>query len=341
MNTFTTTLRLDIQRQGPLYEKTQYNDVKDPCPVFDGKMWHIFGSGGDVSVEKWHVLHATAPAKEGPWTEQPTLVLEGVTGEAVAAPGVIFDDGLFHMFIQTDCFHLSGKIEYLTSEDGFSFKYVNTSLYSLQVTQQEEANMLTTEQVSQLEKSPLAGVYDSHPALIHGQRYLVYSGMSEVGRPDIYLAKSTTNTWEGPWERVRSSERKEAILSHEEVIHHNQKFQNNYEWGLEGAQLVELPNGWVLLNAVCFLPGGEFRTRQRVFFAISKEVTGPYQTIGPILKPTKEGWESGENGHAAGLVQDGKFELFYQGRALTGPWRYGIATFDIDQLEDYVEYFLQ
>src|SRR5436305_210047 len=86
-----------------------------------------------------------------------------------------------------------------------------------------------------------------HCPVINGQKFLVYSGMSEVGRPDIYLAKSLSGSWEGAWERVRSNDRKETILSHEEVIHHNQKFQNNYEWGLEGAQLTQLPNGWILL----------------------------------------------------------------------------------------------
>lgn len=30
----------------------------------------------------------------------------------------------------------------------------------------------------------------------------------------------------------------------------------DYEWGIEGAQLVELPDGRVLLNATCFLPEG-------------------------------------------------------------------------------------
>jgi hypothetical protein len=340
MDTYTTTLQLDITRKGPLYDKTQFVDVKDPCPVFDGKEWHIYGSGGDVSVEKWEILHATAPSLEGPWTETKPLKLEKVVGQAVAAPGVIYDDSKFHMFIQTDCFHLNGKVEYLLSENGVDFTFVNTALYSLQVTQQNAENMLSSEQIAQLESDPLTGVYDSHPAIINEQKYLVYSGMSEVGRPDIYLARSTSNRWDGPWERVRSNDRKEAILSHEEVVHHNQKFDRNYEWGLEGAQLIQLPNRWILLNAVCFLPEGEFRTRQRVFFAIAKNVNGPYQTIGPILKPSKDGWECGENGHASAFLLDDKLVLMYQARSTTTPWRYGIATIPLQQLQSYVEYFL-
>ena len=340
MKTYTTTLKLDIKRQGPLYESTQFVDVKDPCPVFDGKEWHIFGSGGDVTMEKWSVLHSTAPMLEGPWTEHPPLILHNVQGEAVAAPGVIFDAGKFHMFIQTDCFRLSGKIEYLVSDDGYNFIFVNTALYSLQVTLQERQDIPSSEQLVRLETAPLTGVYDSHPAIIHGNKYLVYSGMAEVGRPDIYLAISKSNSWSGPWERVRSNDRKEAILSHEEVVHHNQKFQHNYEWGLEGAQLIELPNRLVLLNAVCFLPDGAFKTRQRVFFAIARHVYGPYLALGPMLRPPLEGWESGENGHASGFLDGQSLKLMYQARSRDTPWKYAIATFDLDELQKYVEYFI-
>ncbi len=69
-----------------------------------------------------------------------------------------------------------------------------------------------------------------------------------------------------------------------------------------------------------------------VFFAIAEEVRGPYHSLGPVLPPVEDSWESGENGHAAGFVFDNNLELFYQARTANGPWRYGRATFDVNAL---------
>jgi len=47
-------------------------------------------------------------------------------------------------------------------------------------------------------------------------------------------------------------------------------------------------------------------------------------------------WECGENGHAAAVLDGRLLHLFYQARASQDKdfvrWRYGIATFDPDQL---------
>jgi hypothetical protein len=329
--------RWDIQFTGPLYLATRFRDNKDPCPVFDGSTWHIYGSGGSVLTETWEILHATAPTLEGPWTEHNPIPLHGVHGKSVAAPGVIFDEGKFHMFVQTDCLALNGRVEYLVSEDGWHFEYVDTVLYSLRVTKPLYSDLPTNSELQLLQTFPEAGIYDSHPAIIRGEKYLVYSGMAEVGRPNIYLAKSITNKWEGPWARVRPHDTKEAILTHEEVIHHNQHDHTDYEWGLEGAQLLELPNGLILLNAVCFLPYGKRGTRQRIFFAASHSVLGPYRTIGPLMNPPLSGWDSGENGHAAAVMKDQKMYLFFQARrAHSERWRLGIIEMDAPKLETYL-----
>src|SRR5205814_2059680 len=87
--------------QFPLFHPSDLDDIKDPCPVFDGTQWHMYGSGGNVRTETWKIYHATAGGLEGPWTQQPLIELP-VEGSGVAAPGVIFDGGLFHMFIQTE-----------------------------------------------------------------------------------------------------------------------------------------------------------------------------------------------------------------------------------------------
>lgn len=293
----------------PLIEPShRVRDVKDPCPVFDGHLWHIFGSGGSTTSETWLIYHATAPGIEGPWTEQPTIDL-GLNGSGVAAPGVLFADGLFRMFIQTEFMKAGGRIEYLTSPDGFDWTHVNTALESMPGTSEH-------------------GVYDPHPAAIGGACYLAYSGMPEgwPPKPDVYLAKSLSGSWEGPWVRLGS------ILDHEDVAHHhNRRDSEDYEWGIEGAQLVELPDGKVLLNATSFLPNGARGTRQRVFFAVADHVQGPYSSLGPVLEPAG----FGENGHATAVLDGDKIVLCYQARLeSTGHrWRYGLAKFPARRFE--------
>jgi hypothetical protein len=216
---------------------------------------------------------------------------------------------------------LGGTIEYLKSKDqGKHFIRQDTTLASLAGTDE-------------------AGIYDPHPAIIQQEKYLVYSGAAFMGHrgdkfvaePNIFLAKSQTNTWAGPWERLGK------ILDHAEIDwHHNQLGHPEYEWGIEGPQLVELPNNRVLLNATSFLPGGEFSTRQRVFFAVAENILGPYKSAGPVLNPLEDEWAKGENGHAAGLIQNHVFYLFYQGRSSRRSedhrWRYGLAEFNVSDL---------
>jgi hypothetical protein len=85
---------------------------------------------------------------------------------------------------------------------------------------------------------------------------------------------------------------------------------SSFSGRLEGAQLVELPDGRVLLNATCFLPSGARGSRQRVFFAVADKVEGPYQTLGAVLDPS----EPGENGHSTVMINDNELTLFYQSR---------------------------
>lgn len=284
----------------PVFQPEGLDDVKDPCPVFDGARWHIFGSAGTVTTETWKIFHATAPTIEGPWTQHALIELT-IDGTGVAAPGVVFDDGVFHMFIQTEFMKSGGRCEHLVSNDGFTWVALPTALHSVPDTGEN-------------------GIYDPHPSVIGGGKYLVYSGMerfAHVPQPDVYLARSTSGTWFGPWERLGK------ILDHEEVPHHNPRGHADYEWGIEGPQLIELPDGRVMLNATCFLPEGPRGTRQRVFFAIADDVRGPYGTVGPVLEPM----ETGENGHSTVLVTGDDITLFYQSRVAgtNHRWRYGIA----------------
>ena len=292
----------------PLFQPAGLDDVKDPCPVFDGTTWHLYGSGGTVVTETWAVYHATAPALEGPWVQQPLIHLP-VEGSGVAAPGVIFDDGMMHMFIQTEFMRLGGRCEHLTSRDGFDWTWRATAFAAVPGTGEE-------------------GIYDPHPAVVGGRKYLVYSGMpltAGAPQPDVYLTESESGTWFGPWRRLGK------ILDHDDIAHHNTRADPDYEWGLEGAQLVELADGRVMLNATCFLPSGERGSRQRVFFAIAPRVTGPFCSLGPVLDPA----EPGENGHSTVMVSGNELTLFYQSRlrATGNLWRYGVIRATLEPLE--------
>lgn len=325
------------RKWGPLFESVSYKDVKDPCPVFDGKLYHIFGSGGDVRPEEWEILHATASSLYGPWEERESIQLIGMSPESMerkrmVAPGVVYDNEtkLFHMFLQTDFTVSDSGIEYLTSADGNVFTKMNRALSS------------------SLEDRERA-LYDPHPACVREKKYIVYSATDvssqfvlsqalngkeiERPQPDAHLAISESGTWAGPWKRLGK------ILDHLEIAeHHNRKEDPLYEWGIEGPQIMHLKNDTFLLNATCFLPQGKFGTRQRVFFAIAENITGPYHTLGPVLTEQLDSWESGENGHAALHVEDESVYLFYQARsqekdsASENNWRYGVAEFDPSDL---------
>lgn len=294
------------RRTGPLWADSQYRDTKDPCPVYDGHIWHLYGSGGSSLTEEWSILHAVSETLDGPWEELPPVQLVGVSGGHVAAPGVVFDGERFHMFVQTEFMGPGGTVEYLTApRPGTRFRRVSTVL-----------------------PSTAEAVYDPHPATVKGRKVLTYSA-GPATRPDIHLAFTLIEAgWDGPWATFG------PILHHKQVELHNQHDHVAYEWGLEGSQIVQLPSGLLLLIFVGFLPHGAAGTRQRVFFAYGKKVTGPFHVSGVALDPGK-GWDSGENGHPAGVLHGGDLVLFYQGKGpgRFDPWRYGQARFEVAALE--------
>lgn len=296
-----TTLRHPVLRREHLaLNGLDYLEVKDPCPVFDGSRWHLFGTAV-TAPHAFEVLHAVADRLEGPWEVSDPVDIVGLAGSCVAAPGAVADRDELHLFLQTEYCILGGRVEHLVSRDaGTTFVSVGTALESLPGTGE-------------------AGIYDPHPALIGGQRYLVYSAFSVVGQPDVHLARSTTESWDGPWDRLG------PVLQHADVLVHNQLGSEGYEWGLEGPQLVELPDGRVLLNAVCFLSGLPAGARQRVFFAMADTPLGPFDVLGPVLVPP-EGDRLGENGHASAVVAEDELVLLFQERSHTDPlWRLALA----------------
>jgi hypothetical protein len=329
MMSTTGSLPAPEERLGPLLQPAGVRDTKDPCPVYDGHRWHLYGSAGSVLTETWSILHATAPAPAGPWTEQAPATLLGAHSDRLAAPGVIHDGDRFHMFVQTDFLALGGTIEHLTSDDGAVFTRAETAIESRPDTEE-------------------AGLFDAHPALVGDRQWLVYAAMgsdlqglrwdwdqfaSTVRGPDVFAAASVSDTWDGPWERVG------PVLTQEEVPAHVRPGADDYEWGLEGPQLLALEDGRVLLTGVCFVNGPR-GTRQRVFLAVSTSPLGPYQVTGVVLEPQGDGWESGEVGHATAVRVEDRVWLFYQARSRSprpeddgeARWRFGAASWPAAQL---------
>ncbi|MDQ3895673.1 MAG: hypothetical protein M3326_00240 [Actinomycetota bacterium] len=295
--------QLPVTYHGPLYEPRRYPDLKDPSPVFDGRRWHLFGTGCGLSTGP-EILHAVAPSLQGPWREKPPPVLQGVEEiRYPCAPGVVAEGRRLHLFLQHEFDVLGGHIEHLVSDDGGAhFLKTGTALLSDAAAGE-------------------AGVYDPDAAEIAGERYLSYAGMSVVGQPDLYLARSVTGSWDGPWARLG------CILDHDRVHCHNQVGASDYEWGLEGPQLLELPGGAVLLTGVCFLPGRPRGHRQRLLLAVAEAADGPYCLLGAAVEPSGPGG-AGENGHGTAVLGgDGLVHFVYQERAGDGlPWRVLRAT---------------
>lgn len=278
-----------------------YGGYKDPCVVRFRDAWHLFATGCKDGFT-YDVIHAVAQRPGGPWRMLPPSDVVGCRGPALCAPGVVAEGERLHMFVQETYNELGRSIRHLVSDDaGASFHAAGVALTSLPGTSE-------------------AGIYDAHPGEVGGARYLVYSGMAKVGEPDLHLARSASGTWDGPWERLGT------VLAHEQVACHNPRGCPDYEWGLEGGQVVELPDGRTLLVAVCFLPVGTIGTRQRVVLAVADRPEGPYEVLGPAIEPSVYG-RPGENGHASAVVAGRDLHLFFQHRDGDGqPWDVHVAA---------------
>lgn len=332
--------RLELLRwtSDPLTAGYAYaEDLKDPCVVEVDGHFHVYGSIGSSRLEEWQIFHALAEHRDGPWHIQPPVQLSGLErllggdrAPHIAAPAVVYDEttAKFQMVVQTEFMAPGGKILHLVSSDGQIFTDPKIILKSITA-----------------EDSCERGIYDPHFASLQGKKYLSYSGAKRIGPvgnrfmadPDIFLAVSDSESWSGPWRRQG------MILSHAEVPHHNPRQHPDYEWGLEGSQLLELPGGYVLMVAVCFKPDEIQGLRQRIFFAAARQPLGPYKTLGIAIEPQSDhAWNSGENGHAMAEVfqsDDGQayLRLWHQGRPKPGAgsgWTHRFADFPLAHILD-------
>ena len=103
------------------------------------------------------------------------------------------------------------------------------------------------------------GVYNAGVSRVrHRDRSLtcmLFTGCNRVGDGDLYLTVRDEARREAGWTPAR------RVLGQHEVHFHNRPGYEHYEWGLEGAELVQLGEDAYLMVGVCFLEKGRSPAR--------------------------------------------------------------------------------
>jgi hypothetical protein len=309
----------------------QYPELKDPSIVSDGKGgYFLYASIGSSITQQWIVGRFAATAPDQIWTELSPVTFEKIAGPQLCAPALLHkkvdQKSIWQMYIQTSCFEENGVIALANSEDGQHF-----------VGQPEP--VIRHQEITD-SKQPVVGVYDAgiSELKIENKPFycLIFSGYRRVGCGDVYMSLCPTDQ-PGNWSKP------EELLAQEEVPFHNQPTDHHFEWGLEGAQIIQLDKQCFLMIGVCFLPlpDGHLGKRQRVFFATSQNVHGPYIPLGVPFEPQKYETQAGEHGHPDSLVLGDDFWLIFQERSGDKkPWHLRIAQFKVSELKKYAQQIL-
>ncbi len=303
-----------------------YFEIKDPSIVqaADGS-FYMYATNGISRTEPWVVGRFHAATPEGPWQELEPCKIIGVEGPEVVAPSVVLteQDGkpLWKMYIQTSCFGADGVIALATSRDGITFTGV------------EKTPMAKADLPKGV--TPVIGLYDVAVSDVSkgGRAYecMVFSAYREVGNGDIFVALRDKAANDENWVQPRMG------LRQEDVPFHNKPGSSQYEWGLEGAKVIQLAEDAFLMVGVCFLDKdkSERGTRQRVFFAAGSDPQGPFLAMSTPVEPTAYPEGKGENGHPDTIDLGDKIGLIYQERAGEGrdkPWHLRYAEITKDEL---------
>jgi hypothetical protein len=299
----------------------KHYEIKDPSvvQVADDKFL-MYASIGNSLNQEWLVGRFEADNPRGPWTEIEPVNFVNIKGPQLCAPAVTVDrqsgQQTYHMYIQTACFEENGVIMRASSTDGQTFLGDTKPLISKDSVVQGPV--------------PVVGVYDVGVSSIRqGQEELLcmlYSGYRRVGCGDLFMS---TKTNQGEW--VGGN----CILPQEQVPFHNHPDSEFFEWGLEGAKLVQLADDCFMLIGVCFvpLPHTYAGKRQRVFIAIARSINGPFTPIGTPFEPISVSGKSGENGHPDTLIIGDTMWIFYQERLGTNePWHLRLTSYKIPAL---------
>ncbi len=163
-------------------------------------------------------------------------------------------------------------------------------------------------------------------------------GYETSPQPGTPIVRYTDIPGHNPHPPVRQADETDSQRSERELL------ESNFEWGLEGMQILRLPNGLYALLGVCFLASEPIGSRQRAFMAVSDNVTGPYLPLGLLVEPREDSdWGDGENGHASAEIIGDNLYILYQARKpslndaplterLEARWQLGEAVCSISEL---------
>jgi hypothetical protein len=314
---------LNIQRLPEHLEK--YYEIKDPSVVIlPNGNFMMFASIGNSVRQEWQVGRFISDSPTGTWKEVPPVIFENLSGPQLCAPAVTYEEKngqpLWKMYIQTACFEEDGVIALATSNDGHVFT--------------GQATTVATKSSVKNNPAPVVGVYDVGVSeIMHGQEELlcmIYSGYRKVGCGDLYISFRKKHEPEESWSAA------ECLLTQEQVPFHNSPDYSDYEWGLEGAKLVQLSSTCFLLIGVCFMPmpREHLGNKQRVFLAVADNHQGPFTPLCTPFAPQKNEWNTGENGHPDTLIVGNDLWIVYQERYGDGkPWHLRVAQVSLEKLE--------
>ncbi len=307
-------------RRLPRY-KLDYPEIKDPnIVVLSDGHYLMYASIGRSIDQTWLIGRFRASNIQGPWQEIAPAKIVGLSGPQLCAPAVTYDTvdgkGKWIMYLQTACFVDGGIIAELVSDDGKKFTLLRS-------------DVVTSEAIKEV-KTRVIGVYDPGISEIklQGEEMLalVFSGYRQIGSGDLYLSHKKKN--DSSWSEAK------LILMQEDVPFHNKPGSPDFEWGLEGGKLIQVSEDCFLLVAVCFLPlPHDFRgRRQRVFFAASRALYGPYIPLGVAFQPQEQETGSGEHGHSDTIIDGNDLWIIYQERSGEGrPWHLRYVRIDYEK----------
>jgi hypothetical protein len=322
---------LDIKRFNEHAEL--YPELKDPTVVqLPDDTFMMYTSIGNSITQEWIVGRFVAVHPAGPWTEVEPVIFEDIYGPQLCAPAVTIEQvsgqTIWKMYIQTACFEENGVIVLATSTDGRIFKKAGDPL-------------ATRETIVPEHQSSVIGVYDVGISEIKTAQdeilCMLFSGYRRVGCGDLYVSYRNKNAPENEWSPAQ------RLLAQEEVPFHNNPAYEHFEWGLEGAKMIQLSDDCFMLIGVCFLPKPEgfLGTRQRVFFAGASSLNGPFIPMCTPFTPFENQGKAGENGHPDTLILGNDLWIIYQERFGDGlPWHLRVAKFDLVELREYFQHML-
>lgn len=283
----------------------RFAEIKDPCvqQLPDGSFF-MMASIGNSPVQKWRIGRFTAQHPAGPWNELPMAEVHGLEGFDICAPAFSVSErnGRTHykMYVQNSCFGKNGVIALAESEDGHNF-FTDTK-WQLKHRHVPRAGL------------PIVGLYDAGLSDIEyqGKEYecLTFSGFRKVGCGDLYVAMRAKDDPRAKWSKAR------LILKQEDVPFHNKPLSKNFEWGLEGAKIVQLSKDNYMLIGACFLEEKtQVGERQRVFMAAAESPFGPFEHMALPLNPIEYNTGQGENGHPDTIDLGDRIGILFQERA--------------------------